>query len=204
MNDDRRADPRSERVLVLPRAVLMGDPGWQGVLPPGGGWRSRRGFEAVIARDGRFVDRAVAEGDRSLKQVIPYLVLRDGPRILMMRRTRAGADSRLHERWSIGVGGHLNPGDTDLAGGLRREWHEELVAPFTPRFRFLGLLNDDTTEVGAVHLGAVFSADARGRPVAIREVDKLEGLFVDRAAIEAVADRLESWSSLVLAGLGAD
>ena len=90
-----------------------------------------------------------------------------------MQRTAAGADARLHHRYSIGVGGHLNPGDGGLLGGLRREWAEELVADFVPDFRLVGLLNDDTTPVGRVHLGVVYVADAAGRPVAIREVDNL-------------------------------
>ena len=90
-----------------------------------------------------------------------------------MRRTQAGGDARLHDRWSIGVGGHLNPGDGDLAGGLRREWREELDADFEPEFELVGLLNDDTTDVGGVHVGAVYVADAGGRPVTIRETDKL-------------------------------
>ena len=98
-----------------------------------------------------------------------------------MRRTRAGGDARLHDRWSIGVGGHLNPGDGDLAGGLRREWREELArrlrARVPPRS---GCSNDDTTEVGSVHVGAVYVADAAGRPVEIRETDKLAGAFADR------------------------
>ncbi len=102
------------------------------------------------------------EADPDFKQIIPYLVLRDGEAYFLMRRTRAGGDVRLHDRWSIGVGGHLNPGDEDLDGGLRREWSEELVADFVPDFRFIGLLNDDTTPVGEVHLGAVFVADAAG------------------------------------------
>jgi predicted NUDIX family phosphoesterase len=114
-----------------------------------------------------------------------------------MRRTRAGADARLHDRCSIGVGGHLNPGDAGLLGGLRREWHEELHADFTPSFRLVGLLNDDTTDVGSVHLGAVYVADAEGRPVAIRETDKLSGEFATRDQVEAVVDRMETWSRLV-------
>ena len=85
------------------------------------------------------------EHDRTYKQVIPYLVLRDGERWFLMRRTRAGGDARLHDLWSIGVGGHLNPGDGDVAGGLRREWAEEVVAGFEPEFAPIGLLNDDTT-----------------------------------------------------------
>ena len=96
-----------------------------------------------------------------------------------MQRTTGGGDARLHGRYSIGVGGHLNPGDGGVLGGLRREWAEELVADFVPEFRLVGLLNDDTTEVGAVHLGAVYVADAAGRPVAIRETDKLSGVVRD-------------------------
>ena len=92
---------------------------------------------------------------------------------------RAGGDARLHDRYSIGVGGHLNPGDEGLDGGLRREWAEEVVADFVPEFELIALLNDDTTEVGAVHLGAVYVADAAGRAVTIRETDKLTGSFVE-------------------------
>jgi predicted NUDIX family phosphoesterase len=181
-----------EQVLVIPRAAIMADPGWLGV-------RSDRldGFEELVAREGRFVLRADAEVDRSLKQVIPYLVLRDGERYFLMRRTKAGADARLHDRYSIGIGGHLNPGDGDLAGGLRREWREELRADFDPAFELIGLLNDDSTEVGSVHLGAVYLADAGGLPVAIRETEKLSGQFATPAEVAEVVDRMETWSALV-------
>ena len=66
-----------------------------------------------------------------------------------------------------------------------------------PEFRLVALLNDDTTEVGAVHLGAVYVADAEGRPVAIRETDKLTGRFEAPAEVAAVVDRMETWSRLV-------
>ncbi|MBF8290032.1 MAG: hypothetical protein HW391_1000 [Chloroflexi bacterium] len=181
-----------EHVLVIPRVTVMDDPGWYGIVDDG-----LDEFEEVVRRHGRFVPRPVAETDRSTKQVIPYLVLRQGVDYFLMRRTRAGGDARLHDRWSIGVGGHLNPGDTGLLGGLRREWTEELVADFEPEFRLVGLLNDDTTDVGSVHIGAVYVADAAGRPVAIRETDKLEGRFAAPAEVAAVAERLETWSALV-------
>jgi predicted NUDIX family phosphoesterase len=186
-----------EEVLVIPRATVMGDPGWLGVRSDGfDRLDSLADFEALVAREGRFHPRAEAETDRSLKQVIPYLVLRDGPRYFLMRRTKAGGDARLHDRFSIGVGGHLNPGDGDLGGGLRREWREELAADFDPDFELIGLLNDDTSDVGSVHLGAVYVADAGGRPVAIRETDKLSGRFVEPAEVAAVIDRMETWSAL--------
>ncbi len=185
-----------ERVLVVPRTSIM----------PGGGWLGLRrdGLAAAlqtIAREGRFVARAAAEHDSNHKQVIPYLVLRDGERWFLMRRTRAGVDARLHDRWSIGVGGHLNPGDRDVLGGLRREWNEELVADFEPPFAPVGLLNDDTTAVGAVHVGIVYEADAAGRPVEIRETDKLEGAFAATDEVAAVRDGMETWSRLVFDAL---
>jgi len=187
-----------ELVLVVPRASLMPEPGWHGVTDAG-----LDAFESIVARDGVFRDRAAMEQDPSFKQVIPYLVLRDGPRYFLMRRTRAGADARLHDRWSIGVGGHLNPGDGDLAGGLRREWQEEIEADFVPEFQLVGLLNDDTTDVGSVHVGAVYLAEAGGRPVVIRETEKLEGSFADAAAVAAVEARLETWSALAFRHLEA-
>ena len=184
----------AELVLVLPRASIMADPGWHGLRSD---VMTGPDFEGRVARDGAFRPRAEMERDPSWKQVIPYLVLRDGARYFLMRRTKAGGDERLHDRFSIGVGGHLNPGDRDLAGGLRREWREEVAADFEPEFELLGLLNDDTTEVGSVHVGAVYLADARGRPVSIRETDKLTGSFADSTEVAAVVDRMESWSALV-------
>lgn len=181
-----------ELVLVVPRERVIGGSGWRGVLSPGA-----EPYLEAIAAAGRFEPRMVMERDPRFKQVIPYLVLRDRGRYFLMRRTRAGGDARLHDRFSIGVGGHLNPGDHDLAGGLAREWREELAADFVPEFRLLGLLNDDETDVGRVHLGVVYLAEAAGRTVAVRETDKLEGRFAAPAALLAVYDRMETWSQLV-------
>jgi predicted NUDIX family phosphoesterase len=118
-----------------------------------------------------------------------------------MQRTKGGGDIRLHDLWTIGVGGHLNPGDGDLAGGLRREWREEIEADFEPEFELVGLINDDTTNVGSVHVGAVYIANSRGRPVAIRETDKLRGTFAAAGEVASVVDRMETWSALAFAHL---
>ena len=188
-----------EDVLVVPTsdviAELGGGAAWLGVRPAGEGE-----LADLIRRAGTFRPRAEVEVDPSWKQVIPYPILRDGPSWFLMRRTRAGSDARLHDRYSIGVGGHVNPADGGLDGdlslALEREWTEELAIDFVPSFRFVGLLNDDTTPVGQVHIGLVYEGDAAGRPVAIREIDKLSGRFVETAEVTAVADRLETWSRL--------
>jgi predicted NUDIX family phosphoesterase len=181
-----------ERVFVVPRRAVPGAAAWYGLRTDG-----LDGFVATLERDGQYEPRSVMEGDPDFKQIIPYLVLRDGSRYFLMRRTSAGVDVRLHGRYSIGVGGHLNPGDGGLLGGLKREWAEELVADFVPEFRLVALLNDDTTAVGAVHLGAVYVADAAGRSIAIRETHKLTGAFAEPGAVAAVRERLETWSALV-------
>jgi len=192
-------EPQIELVLGLPRDRVPTGLGWRGVrdldIEP---------FIEAAATFGEFRPRNEAEADPSWKQVIPYLLLRDGERIFLMRRTRAGGDERLHDRFTIGVGGHVNPGDNDVIGGLRREWSEEIEADFEPDFDPIGVLNDDENDVGAVHLGLVFSADASGRPVAIRETHKLEGAFASIDDVAAVADKLETWSALLFEFLTSD
>jgi predicted NUDIX family phosphoesterase len=188
-----------ELVYVVPRPAVPDEGDWYGVRTDG-----LEAFVVALERDGRYEPRTEMERDPSFKQVIPYLVLRDGARWFLMRRTDGGGDPRLHGRYSIGVGGHLNPGDGGLLGGLRREWSEEVVADFVPEFELVGLLNDETTEVGAVHLGVVYVADAEGRPVTIRETDKLTGSFAVTSDVAAVTDRMESWSRLVFEFLAAD
>jgi predicted NUDIX family phosphoesterase len=181
-----------ELVLCLPRADVPGGVDWRGVQV-----RDFAPLLTAVQGSGSFRPRGKVEDDPSWKQVIPYLVLRDGERLFLMKRTRAGGDERLHERYTIGIGGHVNPGDADVLGGLRREWREEIAADFEPEFEALGLLNDDSNPVGAVHLGLVYAADAAGRPVAIRETDKLSGQFATLEEVAAVADRLETWSALL-------
>jgi predicted NUDIX family phosphoesterase len=180
-----------ERVFVVPRSVVPHAAAWYGLRTDG-----LDAFVTAVERDGRYEPRAEMERDPSFKQIIPYLVLRDGSRYFLMQRTNAGADARLHGLFSIGVGGHLNPGDGGLLGGLEREWHEELIADFLPRFDLVALLNDDTTPVGAVHLGALYLADIGGRRVAIRETHKLSGAFAEPGDVAAVVERMETWSRL--------
>lgn len=181
-----------ELVLGVPRDLLMAEGEWRGVL-----YGDVERYLALIAERGTYRRRGDCEGDPTWKQVIPYLVVRDRGTLFLMKRTRAGSDARLHERWSIGVGGHINPEDGGVAGGITREWTEELVADWDPAPTLVGLLNDDTDPVGAVHVGLVHRVEAAGRPVAVRETHKLEGAFVSPIDALRVYDRMETWSSLV-------
>ena len=95
------------------------------------------------------------------------------------------------------VGGHLNPEDGGVLEGLRREFHEEMVADWDPEPRLIGMLKDDDVLVGQVHLGVVFEADAAGRALHVRETHKLNGRFVAPAACEPLYEQMETWSQLL-------
>ena len=193
----------TERVLVLPRDRVPGGSDFHGLRPADGS--ELAGLRAAVAAHGRYLERPAAEEDPAFKQLIPYVVVRNGARVFLMERTDAGGDRRLHGKASIGVGGHLNPvdeGEDALMAGLHREWAEELEADWEPRFELVGLLNDDSNPVGAVHLGVVFTVQADGRAVRVREREKLSGDFVSGDRVRAVLDRLETWSQLVASELG--
>ena len=190
----------TERVLVLPRADVPGGCDFRGIRDA-----DLSALRDAVTRHGIYLDRPMAEKDSGYKQLIPYVVVRDANTVFLMDRTDAGGDARLHGKASIGVGGHLNPvdeGEDALMAGLRREWHEELETDWEPEFELIGLLNDDSNPVGAVHLGVVFTVDTARRSVAVRERDKLVGAFVRPDEVAAAWDRLETWSQLVATAIG--
>ncbi|HYN64811.1 MAG TPA: hypothetical protein VES36_09440, partial [Candidatus Limnocylindrales bacterium] len=191
-----------EQVLVLPRDRVPAGCDFTGLRPADDGALLR--LRHALREHGRYLDRPLAEESPDWKQLIPYVVVRDGDKVFLMERTDAGGDARLHRKASIGVGGHLNPvdeGDDPLMVGLRREWAEELNAAWEPEFRLVGLLNDDSNPVGSVHLGVVFTVEAAGRSVQVRELDKLSGRMVAPAEAAEAWARLETWSQLVAAAL---
>ncbi|HIE71625.1 MAG TPA: hypothetical protein EYP98_16440 [Planctomycetes bacterium] len=232
-------------------------------------------FLAKAMALGRFVDREQAEANPAWKQWIPYCMLRcgdwstaavpstaeDNRGVLLVQRTKKGGETRLHESWSIGLGGHIEPidvapaskaaldsqaalgsqaapsseaalghakelqpgvgplgwsqqesGPTDahafFATALARELSEELILPGqTPAPRLLGLINDDSTEVGKVHAGLAYCIDfpaplrlAR-ETVGIREISKMRGGFthlVEFAELWQTPSQFESWSQCLI------
>ncbi len=195
-----------EFVYVVPRRKLFPDCYPQGLVPFETEDEAQR-FRKLVIDEGFFVERAYAERTPELKQIIPYTVFRTGDELLVMRRLASGGESRLHDKLSIGVGGHINPEDvaaedaTDpIRGGTVREISEEIEVRGSYELRAIGFLNDDSNPVGAVHVGFVQLADVDGS-VAIREHDVLEGSLATPARLR---DQLESganfetWSSILI------
>lgn len=169
-----------------------------------GGW-SRDLLLTRIRTRGFFVERRHAEQDSSLKQIIPYCVVRHGDNVLLLKRLSTQGESRLHQKLSIGVGGHLNPidGAGDLLDlGCERELAEEIEIGCAYAKTVAGFINDDASEVGSVHFGVVFRVDLSAEAVAVREKGMMEGRLtpvVELKRMAAEGANFETWSALVLA-----
>lgn len=188
-----------EKILVVPASCL-----WDRLAHTDKGLIIEGAAElaSLVTSCGSFIDRATAENDPSYKQIIPYAVVRHANLFFLLQRKSAQSEQRLHNKFSIGVGGHINPSEVSLGGdwihqGLRREINEELS--ITPDYRehLVGLINDDTTEVGSVHLGVLFEVDSTSDQVSVRETNKMEGSWVPFERIGESYDRLETWSQIV-------
>ena len=184
----------------------------------------------------KYLPRDAAELDPSHKQLIPYCVLvarvpgadgPDGERVFAYSRGKGGGEARLATKVSCGVGGHVSTLDRDAAAaaahddiygeGMRRELAEEVDIPGGYRESLVGLINDDATEVGRVHLGVVHRLDlnppssgetgAGGSVTPIlpqvrpREASMTDPGFRDPAELLREPDRLESWTRIALEAL---
>jgi predicted NUDIX family phosphoesterase len=193
-----------EKVLAVPASAL-----WESIayVQKGLIFEGADQLPALVARYGEFLDRPQAEADPAYKQIIPYAVIRHFDRYFLLQRTAAQSERRLHHKLSIGVGGHINPaeGPSETPGkgnaigeGLKREIEEELYIASGYQERLVGLINDDTTEVGRVHLGILFEIDSVSSDVRVRETHKMEGAWALVDHLDQNYDGLESWSQIVL------
>lgn len=196
-----------EHVLVIPRAQFEAVGSFQGIRT-----------EDVDAAVSAFLDtsahhfmlRSAAEIDPAYKQLIPYCVFRCGDQILHYTRGKAGAESRLHAKISVGVGGHINPTDAEEGrsgaemyfAAVARELDEELIIHSSRISRIIALLNDDSNPVGAVHLGIVHLIDLENNAVESREDALCDLQFSSLSDLRgSMFDSLESWSQLCIAYL---
>ncbi|HTE06994.1 MAG TPA: NUDIX domain-containing protein [Planctomycetota bacterium] len=210
-----------EFVYVVKRADLFDLATPHGFVPREGGAAAAPGERAVlgdrvarwtesIRARGFFVERRHAELDASLKQVIPYTLVAHGDEVLLLKRLGKGGEARLHGKLSIGVGGHINPVDLGapasgadvLDAGCRRELEEEIGIHCPYTLSPVGIINDDSSDVGSVHFGLVNVARCETKDVAIRETEVLEGSFVNVATLREIArsepGRFETWSALIV------
>ena len=181
----------SEQVMVVERAAIAQ---WM----PEYGMTREHGDELLETVSGQhfFIDRPTAERSPEYKQIIPYVLIRHGDSWFLLQRTQKQTEERLHHKLSLGIGGHINPDTPDLLDGLQKELEEEVNVEGDYELTFAGILNDDTTEVGQVHLGAVFVLETAEPRVTVRETDKMSGRWVRREELAAHRDLMETWSQI--------
>ena len=186
----------SEHVLCVGREDIFPDGAWHGFVAEG-----LERAQEVVRRQSFFMPRAEVEDDPRYQQIIPYVVFRHHRRYLLTRRLKVSGERRLHQQYSLGVGGHINPGDLDagdpILDGLKREWEEEVVYDGRFEARLLGFLNEESSPVSKVHLGVVFLVDGDSPNIRIRETDKLAGELLTLDEMRMFFLEMESWSQIV-------
>ncbi|AWR86750.1 NUDIX hydrolase [Meiothermus taiwanensis] len=185
-----------EQVYVVPASLFP--PAQEALIP------LEEALLQAIEQKGFFLERARAEEDPTYRQIIPYALVRYRERYFLMRRTQGGGEARLYGRYTLGVGGHINPqdaGGNPLLNGLRRELAEEVgVQRYSARP--VGFIVSDSSPVSRVHAGVVFVVEAAEAP-RVMEGEKLEGRLASLPEVEEVYEGLEGWSQILAAWLAA-
>lgn len=191
-----------ELVLTFPRQLLDEIGTFQGISTRLDAFVPR----ILEVRNTRYVPRSSAELDPSQKQIIPYVLVRRGTRLLHYVRGKASGEKRLVALGSIGIGGHINHRDEDLFGtgvdfyeeAVQRELHEELLIDAALTTRIIALINDDSTPVGQVHFGVVHLCDLGDQHVSRGEPCITDLRFLTLDELSERRDRMETWSQLCL------
>lgn len=194
-------DKSTERVLGLPAARFHALGVFQGFCPRVADYLPGL-LDPVHLQ---YLARGFAETNPSFKQLIPYIVLRWRDRVFCYTRGRAGGEARLRSLRSLGIGGHICAEDgassTDpYRAGLLRELEEEVCLDTTYAERTIGLINDDRTPVGQVHLGIVHLFDLAEPRVRHRDPALADGAFAPLEQLVQQRREFETWSQFLLEG----
>lgn len=192
-----------EQILVVPTSIFHGLGHFQGFSHD----VDRYLNELLNPRHASYRPRPEMERDPSFKQLIPYVIFRYADaagRVHLFEYTRGTGqgEQRLHSKRSVGIGGHISAVDAAhhdvYAEGMRRELAEEVEIGTTYALRCIGLINDDLTEVGRVHLGVVHLCDVASPNVRPREADILDAAFRPLDELRTRLDGFETWSRICL------
>ncbi|WP_437204851.1 phosphoesterase [Planctomicrobium sp. SH664] len=145
--------------------------------------------------------RAAVEEDPSYKQLIPYCIFRCGGEIFHYVRGKESGEGRLHSKRSIGIGGHISAEDQTSGSAvyriaMQREIEEEVILETAFTEKCVALINDDTSDVGRVHLGIVHIFDLEAPKVLPREKSIIQTGFERPSQLHAVRDQFETWSQI--------
>jgi predicted NUDIX family phosphoesterase len=186
-----------ERILVVKRSDLLEvQENWQGLnidfFP---------NCLEIISKKAEFQPRSLMEKDRTYKQIIPYLIFEHEGSFFLMQRKKDASEQRLQSKYSLGIGGHMRFEDlqqsSDLFGWAKREFEEEVEYTGTFQMAPLGILNDDSTEVGQVHLGIVLMLIGDSNAISIKS-ELQSGQLIPLPDCLDYVPYMETWSQIVL------
>ncbi|MGC1391061.1 MAG: hypothetical protein WA816_08470 [Bacteroidales bacterium] len=158
-----------------------------------------------IIQNGLFLRRGELEEDDSFRQIIPYAIISNKDSFYLFRRTSGQTEKRLHNKFSLGVGGHMNPDDSMeskeqyLIDELKRELFEEvklLNGCLIEDIEFIGFINDDTIPVGRVHIGLLYNIHVSNKEVYINETDKMTADWIDKSNLAEFCEGMETWTKI--------
>lgn len=183
-----------ELILVVKRSDLFPIQAWHGLQEVPHDY-----FVKIIQEKKEFLPRSLMELDPTYKQIIPYLVFAHDDKYFLMQRQAKATETRLQNKYSLGIGGHIREEDidgNDIAGWARREFAEEIAYNGSFTVEPLGILNDDTNAVGQVHVGFVFLIRGDSANIKVREELKSGELFTLEEC-ETYYEHMETWTQIV-------
>ena len=188
-----------EHVLVVPTELFHEVGHFQGFMPDVAPYLRTLLDPAYTS----YRPRNEVEEDPGFKQLIPYCIFRHGEAVFHYRRGTAQGEGRLHSKRSVGVGGHISSEDASAAGsvyeeGMRREIQEEVYVESEVTSQCIGLINDDETDVGRVHLGIVHVFDLEAPKVRPREESIIQTGFSHPSQLIGDRGSFETWSQICL------
>jgi len=188
----------SERILVVKRECLFTEKPFTGLMSEQR-TDSQQHYASLINEHKEFLPRDLMEQDARYKQIIPYLVFTHKDSYFLMQRCARASESRLQSKFSLGIGGHIRQEDvrdSDIFAWARREFYEEVHYEGSLEVNFVGIVNDDSTEVGKVHAGFVFLLEGDSPHISVK-TELAHGQMLTLMDCASYVDRMESWSVLV-------
>ena len=158
-----------------------------------------------IIQNDLFRKRNELEEDPSFKQIISYAIISNKESYYLFKRTSKQAEKRLHNKFSLGVGGHMNPANSNeskeqyLINELKRELFEEvklLNGCLIEDIEFIGFINDDTISVGSVHIGLFYNIHVSNKEIVINETDKMTADWIDKHDLAEFYEGMETWTKI--------
>ena len=190
-----------EKVLVFKTSIIEEQDKFQGMIS---GDKAKNFREKYLIPENLFyIDRDIAENDPSYKQLIPYCFITRTNELFYYERSKKGSEERLHNLFSLGVGGHINPCDGNdketIAAACKRELDEEIEYTNFNGGVFDGLINDDSDAVNSVHFGVVFHVQLKGGGIVKpKEAKLINADFGSISGLSASNMNWENWSVFLL------